>query len=269
MTSDGAQLEESFLTVPGGRLWVEQAGRGPPLVFVHAGIADRRMWDHQVAELTDHYRVVRYDQRGFGQSDRSAEPFSPVADLDAVLDFAGVAQAALVGCSVGGAIVIDYTLAHPERVTALVPVAAGVSGFPWQPMPEEAELEAAVKANDLDRIAQAAIRMWAPLRTDPVVDERIRRLLVDNLAGLTTLGTMWLDSPPAYGRLNGIRVPTLVVVGDHDQNDFARVAELMAAEINEAQLVVLPNVDHNVPMRAAAAFTELLASFLDELGRWP
>lgn len=79
---------------------------------------------------------------------------------------------------------------------------------------------------------------------------------------------MWLDSPPAY-RLNDIRVPTLVVVGDHDQNDFARVADLLATEINEAQLVVLPNVDHNVPMRAAAAFTELMASFLDELGRWP
>lgn len=79
------------------------------------------------------------------------------------------------------------------------------------------------------------------------------------------LGTMWLDHPPAYGRLGDIAVPTLVVVGDTDQPDFHRVADLLAGEIPGARKVELPGVDHNVPVRAALEFTALLADFLDEV----
>ena len=259
------RLEGSFLTLPGRRLWVEQAGDGPAVVLVHAGLADRRMWDDQVAALSDRYRVVRYDHPGYGRSDPATEPYSYVEELDAVLDHAGVDRAAAVGCSMGGRVAVDYALARPDRVTALVPVAAGVSGYVGDSTPCWADLEAAIDGDDGERIAAAATRMWAPLRTDPDVDARIHQLIADNVAGIATMGTMWLDQPPAWGRLADIRTPTLVVVGDRDQPEFVRIAEQLAKEVDGAHLEVLPDVDHNVPVRAGRAFTALLARFLDRL----
>lgn len=135
-----------------------------------------------------------------------------MAFLDAVLDHANANKAAIVGCSMGGMIAIDYTLAHPDRVGALVAVAAGMSGFPWQPTPGQArletELETAIQAGDHDRIAQVARDLYAPLRTDPDVDERLGRLIANNIAGITTMGRLWRRGPNAYGRLGNIRVPT-------------------------------------------------------------
>lgn len=268
MGADTGVLEGSFLSLPGRRLWVEQAGTGPTVVFVHSGVIDRRMWDGQVTALAERYHVVRYDHPGYGRSEAATEPYTPEDDLDAVLDHAGAEQATLVGCSMGGMIVINYTLAHPDRVVALVAAAAGVSGFPWQPTPWqrqlEEELQAASTAGDHDRIAQAAVALYAPLRTDPEVDERLRRLIADNTAAIATMGRLWLDRPQAYGRLGGIAVPTLAVVGDRDLDDFLRIAKLLAGEIDAAQLEVLPGVDHIPPVRAEQAFTRLLTTFLDE-----
>lgn len=151
MTSTRARDDGSFTSVPGGQLWVEQVGRGPAVVFAHGGTGDLRMWDDQVTALADRYHVIRYDQRGFGRSPPATEPFSYVADLGAVLDHADVDTAALVGTSVGGATVVDYTLTDADRVTALVPVAAGISGFGWQTSPEQAQLESAIAAGDAER----------------------------------------------------------------------------------------------------------------------
>jgi pimeloyl-ACP methyl ester carboxylesterase len=85
------------------------------------------------------------------------------------------------------------------------------------------------------------------------------------VTGIATMGAMWRDGPPAYGRLHEVGVPTLVVVGDHDQPDHVRTAKLLASEITGARLEILPLVDHNVPVRAGPAFTGLLAGFLDQL----
>jgi len=124
------QLAGSCVEVPGGRLWTEQAGAGPAVLFAHAGIADARMWDEQITALAGRYHAIRYDQRGHGRSSPPDVPYSPAADLGAVLDHAGADQAVLVGCSVGGAIAINYALAHPGRVTGLVLAAASTSGLP-------------------------------------------------------------------------------------------------------------------------------------------
>lgn len=271
MSTPTRDLTGSFLTLPGRPLWVEQAGTGPPVVLVHSGVTDRRMWDGQLAALADRYHVVRYDHPGYGRSEAATEPYTPEADLDAVLDHVGADWAALVGCSMGGMIVVDYTLAHPDRVAALITAAAGLSGFPWQPPPAqvqlEAELTAASKALDHERIAQATVRLYAPLRTDPEVDERLRRLVADNTAAIATMGRLWQRRPQAYGRLSSIQVPTLAVVGDRDLDDFVRIAHLLADEIDGARLEVLPDVDHIPPVRAEQTFTELLTRFLDNLDR--
>src|ERR671936_3184279 len=113
------------------QLHYEVAGAGPPVVFVHAGIADSRMWDAQFASFADDFRVVRYDIAGFGRSPLRGGPFCHWRDLVALLDELRIEQAALVGNSFGGRIALDVAIAAPERVSALVLVAPGLGRWDW------------------------------------------------------------------------------------------------------------------------------------------
>src|SRR6266508_3963747 len=134
------------------RLHYDDVGSGPAIVLVHAGIADSRMWDEQVAAFSDAFRVVRYDIAGYGRSPLRGGPFSHWRDLVALLDELGIEQAALVGNSFGGRIALDVAIAAPERVSALVLVAPGLGGWDWSAeMRRFDELEdEALEAGDLD-----------------------------------------------------------------------------------------------------------------------
>src|SRR5450830_1824121 len=108
---------ERFIQVPGGRLFAVGEGDGPPIVLLHAAIADLRAWDAMVPGLVEAgFRVVRYDYRAFGASTTEDVDFSNRADLVAVLDDFGIARAALVGNSRGGQISFDTAIEFPERV---------------------------------------------------------------------------------------------------------------------------------------------------------
>ena len=116
--------QTGFAEINGARMYYEVAGAGATVTLIHAGIADTRMWDAQFAALAGRYRVIRYDQRGYGQTTAPTMPFSRVDDLEALLDQLGVERTALIGCSMGGTLALDYTLTHPEQVTALVTIRA-------------------------------------------------------------------------------------------------------------------------------------------------
>src|SRR5579859_6234281 len=124
-----------ILDVSGGKISYEEAGRGRPIVLLHEGIADRRMWDREFPRLALGHQVVRYDLRGYGSSPPATAPFSPVRDLVTLLDHLGMKQPLIVGPSVGGKIALDLTLAHPERVGALLLVAPGYSGMDYDHVP--------------------------------------------------------------------------------------------------------------------------------------
>src|SRR5208282_398021 len=120
-----------MLEVPGGKMAYEEGGRGRPVVLLHEGIADRRMWNREFALLARDHRVVRYDLRGYGSSAPATSKYSPVRDLVALLDHLRVARPLIVGPSMGGKIALDLTLAYPERVGALLLIAPGYSGMDY------------------------------------------------------------------------------------------------------------------------------------------
>ena len=98
-----------------GKLYYEIEGEGEPLVLCHAGFVDSRMWDGQWKAFTQHYRVLRFDMRGFGKSDPVNGPVSRRRDLYCMLRKLGIERANLLGCSMGGEMVIDFALEHPEK----------------------------------------------------------------------------------------------------------------------------------------------------------
>ncbi len=152
----------STASINGATLYYELVGEGEPLVLVHAGIADSRMWDAQIEVFAQRYRVIRYDMRGFGRTSMVEGPYSHHEDLRGLLDFLDVRWAHLLGCSMGGATVLDFALRYPEKVGALVLVGSAVSGFEgdFEPPGQWNELVAADEAGDLGRGSELEVQIW-------------------------------------------------------------------------------------------------------------
>ena len=256
----------------GAHLNFEIVGDGPTVTLIHPGLWDMRTWDREFETLTDSgYRVLRYDVRGYGRSSRP-EPgssYSHVGDLHALLEAEEVTQTAIVGCSMGGGIDLDYALEHPERVWGIVLVASGLAGFESTEEEEDwwaqrdAPVEAAIEAGDLERAQDLRLAIWAPLGIDDERGKRIRDIAFDNLHELTMdeSGAERLD-PPAAHRLGEIDVPTLILEAEYDPPDMRRVCDFLAVEIMGSRKVVVEGADHVVNMRQPDRFEELMLDFL-------
>ena len=258
--------------VNGTELRYEVAGRGEPLVLVHAGITDGRMWEAQVDAFSRHYRTIRYDLRGFGRSPMVEGPYSHHADLRALLDALEVDRAILVGCSMGGGAVLDFALENPGRAAALVLVGSAVGGLEFEEeKPKEwDELVAADEAGDLERVSELEVRMWVdgPRRGPGVVDPAVRDLVRGmNLIALrneaTQLGEELEPEVPAASRLSQIQAPTLVIVGDEDRARTLAAADLLESGLSDARKTVMSGTAHLPNMERPEEFNRLVLDFLE------
>lgn len=274
MTS--ADMRSRFVDVDGARLYVEEAGKGPAVVFLHPGLWDLRTWDDQFALFSETHRVVRYDARGFGRSSRREDgaTYSLVGDLLAVLDGTETEHAALVGCSMGGGTALDCALVAPDRVDALVLAASAVGGFEDGTPDEEAwfaermaPVKAAIESGDVERAQDLRVgTMWALLGTDDERGARIRQIALDNRDEIVQDESGEVEvEPPAFERLEEIQAPTLVLPADHDPPWTPRASRMLADRIPNARLVQIPDVDHVVNMRKPAKFNEVVLAFLGEV----
>ena len=268
-----ARPSTGFAQVNGASLYYEMAGEGHPLVLVHAGIADSRMWDGQFGPFSKHFRVIRYDVRGFGKSDPPKGSFTHRDDLYQLLRFLKIDKANLVGLSMGGGMGIDFAIEHPDMVAALIPVASGLSGHESsQELKErESKVDAAFKAGDLASTVELEIQIWVdgPNRDPSQVDRKVRELIRE-MDTFTTAryirqpmpmpGTPL--KPPAISRLAEIRAPTMIIVGDQDVRDILEISKLLESGIPNARRVVVPGAAHMVNMEKPAEFNRLVLEFL-------
>jgi 3-oxoadipate enol-lactonase len=267
------ELQSGFAPVNGTRLYYEMEGEGRAVVFIHAGIADRRMWDDQWTALVDRYCLVRYDLRGFGRSETSDLPFSNTDDVSSLLAYLGVDHPVMVGCSMGGALAVDYTLEYREDVAALVTVGAALSGFRFEDPIANAQwaaIEEVGNRGDLDGATELTLRMWLdgvgrpPGSVQGPIRARARDMAID-LARRGEPADGKPIEPRAVGRLAEITVPTLVLVGDHDLPTIQAVADTLASDIPGARKTIIEGTAHLPNMERADYFNQLLGAFLAEL----
>jgi len=249
-------------------------------VCLHAGVTDRRLWAPQLEAFGATHRVVAYDRRGFGEtrlpSPREREPFAHVDDLRAVLDALAIDRAVLMGCSQGGRIALDMTLAHPERVRALVLVANAVTGAPendapWSPLVQSRidEYEAAEKRGDQAAVNEIEAQFWLDGPEQPTgrVSGPLRDLFLAMNAIALANGSPGdvIEPPSAWERLEQLRVPTLLIWGSFDFAHLgARLAEV-ARRIPGAQSVVMDGVAHLPSLERPDEFNRVVQSFLGRL----
>ncbi|MFC4356503.1 alpha/beta fold hydrolase [Halobium salinum] len=270
-------FEVGVHSVDGTELHYRVAGDpdDPALVFLHAGIADSRMWDGFAGRFADRFRVVTYDLRGFGRSRHARGTFSHVGDLGTLLDALGAESASLVGASMGGAVAVDFALSHPERVDSLSLLAPAVGGYDFEDeatLDGWAEAEEAFEAGDYDAAARIEMDVWlaGPDRAldgvGPDLVVRVREMLLRSYE-LDAAGGEEVDGvdggAPAVDRLGDLDVPTLVVVGEGDTSDMRRIARLVERDVPDARLHTVAGVAHLPSVERPETVAGVVSSFLD------
>ncbi len=272
--------QQGIAEVNGTNLYYEVAGEGHPLVLNHGGLVDNHLWDDQFDVFAQHFKVIRYDFRGFGASGmikKGAPPYSLERDLYSLLQFLGIEKTYMLGLSVGGALSIDFTLQYPEMVDALITVGAGLSGFDFGEPNEDlkakfAAMEEALKRRDIPSAVEVSLQIWTdgpyrmPEQVDPAVRERVRAMTTRNYERDDDQDVEpQAMEPAAAGRLSEIHVPTLVIVGGQDNDLIMRIADTLVKDIPGAKKAVIPGAAHHPNMEKPEEFNRIVLEFLGSL----
>ena len=233
------------------------------VVFLHAGIADARMWRPQLESFAPEHTPHAFDLPGFG-----SEPLTPgrLSYVEWVAERTPP-DAAVVGASFGGRIALDLALARPELVGRLVLVASALGGWEWSAHARSgfAEEEAAIERGDFTGAADSQLRMWLADDVEPTVRELVRGMTLRTyelqLPLEDEVEVVWAD-PPARDRLGEIAAPTLVVVGDEDVPDMVEIAALLESSIPRARTVVIEGAAHLPSLERPDAFDGAVLPFL-------
>jgi pimeloyl-ACP methyl ester carboxylesterase len=266
------ETRTGFAPINGVDLYFETKGAGQPLLLLHAGVADSRMWDRQFDEFSKTHFVIRCDLRGFGQSGKSAGLFAHYDDIACLLKYLNVETVSVVGASFGGYVALDFALAYPEMVAALVLVAPALGGYEFR----SAEMldffaaeEDALERGDLAAATELNLKMWVDgfNRSEGEVSWQVReqvktmQLNIFSQPEAADVEEKEL-TPPAIEQLEKIGVPTLVVMSDKDVAEFQTVSTLIAERIRDSQQVIIPGTAHLPSMEKPEEFNQIVLAFL-------
>lgn len=243
----------------------DDEGNGDPLLLIHAGVCDRRMWEPQWEALTERFRTIRCDLRGFGETPLPPERFNPADDVIGLLDDLGLERASLVGASFGGRVGLEVAAAWPQRVEKLV-----LLGGEWEDVERDPELESfgeeedrLLSDGDVDAATELNVRTWlGPEASDEarsLVREMQRHAFDVQLAAGDDAEFEPREVNPA-----AIEARTLLVSGGRDFVHFRDVAAELNDQIPEAEHVELEWAAHLPSLERPGRVTRLL---LHHLGR--
>lgn len=254
----GNNQKQGFADIGDAMLFYEEKGVGEPVILLHAHSVDRRMWDAQFDELAKHFRVIRYDLRGYGLSSMPTEgkDFTACEDLRRLMDVLQIPKAHLVGLSLGAMTISDFITVYPDRILSAV-LADGALTFDLQPKEPEQDLKA-FKAN------------WkTSMREGSCADSPFLMSLIDDWR-------MWQvshrESPKVflgtaarnYYQTNKVNVPMLFIVGACDFVGTKKAVTELSAMIPGSKIVTIKNAGHFSCIEKPEEFTENLLRFLSQ-----
>ena len=277
----GTAFRAQYRTVDGTRLRLIDSGNGTPVVFIHGFGASIYGWRYQLPPaVTAGYRVVAFDNRGFGFSDKPAHGYTNAAYAHLVvslLDSLGIASAVLVGHSMGGAIAAEVALTYPDRVRGVVLIDAAGYGVRWPGVlklarwPQVGAVVTRFRARwitgrilrstfaDPSKVTEADVDQYYAPVPDPAYGRALRGVLrefrFDSLGG---------------GRLGGVLAPTLILWGDADRWIPLRDGTRFARELPRSEFVVVAHTGHDAAEESPEQVNRQLLGFLkDGLSRIP
>lgn len=271
------EWERGYVEGGGGRIYWEAVGAGEPLVLIHGHSFDRTMWDPQMRALSQRFRVIRYDMRGYGRSSLPDESlaFSHAGDLVMLMDALGVDKAHLVGLSLGGAVATDMLALHPQRLLSATCASGDI--FDFIPGPDEPWTEEAIAARRVEIEAVRAKGVWQFKRDwlDQLTAHGGSRVetIRPHLWKMISIWSAWqplhveprlLLGRAAVARLRA-RVPNVPVLILTPET-VANVPNKLAALVPSARSVVIRDAGHVSNLEQPERFLDALFAFLQNIG---
>ena len=266
-------MKTDSATIGNGKMHFEVAGTGKPLLLLHSGIADHRMWAGQCGEFSRHFRVIMPDFRGYGKSSAPEGPFRHYEDIHALIRHLGFTSVNIAGCSLGGKVAIEMAIAHPEMVDRLVLITPGMPGYEYrdkETLAKDAILERLIASGKREEVADMLVDIWVVglnrqrETVNPSARALVREMVLDNYASVTD---KYPETPPGFdtmSRLAEIRVPTLVMIGDGDLPDMQAIAQLVADRIRGAKRLSIPGAAHLPNLEDPLLFNRSVIDFLTD-----
>ena len=269
------RMDGEMLQVKGGSIHYWKIGNGLPIVLIHAGYLDSRMWDNQVEHFSGEYTVITYDVRGFGKSSAAMDRYTDADDLELLLDHLKVEKSVLIGVSNGGRISFDFAVEHPDRVMAMVLVDPGIKGYRSSGPEEDAlwddfnlkseEQNALIREGKFREAAVMDVEIWTPMLTGDM-REKITNIALENARvyspGSDPFELQVSPEPPAFTRLDALKMPILMVVGDHDLPGMIVLARRVHEMIPHSRMITIKGADHVPSLSRPEEFTRIVQDFL-------
>lgn len=261
----------SYVENNGTRIYWEEHGSGEPILMIMGLGYSLDMWFRSIPVISQHYRAIVFDNRGIGRSDSPQGPYpieEMASDAKAVLDAAGVDKAHVLGVSMGGMIAQEFALHYPDRLKSLV-LCCTAAGGPNAVRAESGVMDALMMRGNMS--PEEGARALIPFIYDPGtprdrIEEDLRVRLKNYPSSESYFaqvgGIMKFE---ADSRLDQIRVPTLVVHGDHDRLVPPGNGERIAQRIPGAKLVIIKNASHIFITDQEQESHEAILSFLSEV----
>jgi pimeloyl-ACP methyl ester carboxylesterase len=243
-----AANESGYAKVNGIEMYYATYGKGDPILFIHGGLGNGDIWANQVADFAKTNLVIIADSRGHGRSTRNEQPYGydlMASDYLALLDTLKIDKTALVGWSDGGIIGLDIALTHPERLTKLFAQAANVT----------------VDGVDPSVMNNATFNGYIAWMGDAY--KQMSKTPDQYDAFVEQISKMWATEPAwTKEQLATIKVPTAIVLGDHDEAITRAHTEYMASAIPGSKLVILKDASHFAMLQDPAGYSQAVRDFL-------
>ncbi len=270
IAGDVVHAQVDSVRVNGVTLRYEIEGRGDPLVLVHGWTLSRREWDGQAELLAPHYRVIRYDRRGFGESGGKPDDTADPADLKASLESLGHSRASILRHSQGAGVGLTFAVRYPEMTDALILFGAGAPdgfGLPWDgddafPFGEWAMIAQAHGVDSLKAAITAVAMHNRAFGADVASRDRNEMALYRGLEFIDPAPPSSLVAPARIDELRAVTAPTLVVIGEREMPYFRIVADALTYGISGARKVVIPGGGHAVSWSEPERFVAEVLRFL-------
>jgi len=249
-------------------------GNGLPIVFLHAFPLNRSMWAQQEDALCSQFRIITIDLRGHGESDAPLWRYTleqSADDVCALLDRLSIQQAIFTGLSMGGYILFAFYRKYATRVKGLI--LADTKAQADTAEGKEGRFQMAQTAYKKGPSAIADIMLPkllspATIQSKPEIVQKVRRMIEGNqISGIAGDLMAMAERPDSVPLLNQITCPTQIIVGELDQATPPSDSKLMAEQIPNASLAVIPQAAHLANLEQPEAFNQIVASFASEFGR--
>ncbi|TYP71958.1 alpha/beta fold hydrolase [Paenibacillus methanolicus] len=247
------------------RLYYEVQGNGSPIVMIHSGGVDSRVWKYMAADLAQSFQVITFDGRGTGRSPAPQQPISLVEDLRALLEHLELDRVTLVGHSMGGQVATDFTLSYPSMVECLVVIAPSLTGYTFSP--EFAAYMASVNAAAPDIAKLVELSLAGPIYRATMASPHRDFLREMTASYMTRVFTEWKSfevlwpEPPAIERLEEITARTLFIRGTIEWPDMDNIAECYS-RVPAIQHAVIQEADHMLILTHAQQLVDHIRLFV-------